>query len=604
MAKKTKVRWDLTSLYDSMDDPRIEQTLQDGLRRAQEFAERYRGRINSDELAAQTLFEAVRDFESLQQDVDKPAYYASLLFSTDTSDPARGAFLQKIRERATEISVHLIFFEVELLEAPEERISVLLDDPILAQYKHFIKSTRLFREHHLSEPEERLMEEKANTGSRAFSRLFEETVSNIPFKVEHDGETEVVTEPEVLALLRNPKREIRRAAAGSLTEGLQSNSRTLTFIFNTLVQDKAVNDRLRRYSFPEQARHLSNELDPEIVELVVGTAEDNYDLVARYYRLKRKILGLDKLTHYDRYAPLFETRKEVPYERAKEIILQSFGAFSDVIAERAAEFFDKNWIDAEVRKGKRGGAFCSYITPDLHPYVFVNYLNRMDDVKTLGHELGHGVHASLSRGQTYVNFHGTLPLAELASTFGEMLVFDSLVGDADLDDKMALYAEKIEDVFATVFRQAAMYRFEQDLHNARRQGGEQTTDQISEIWQRRIQSMFLDSVELGDEHKYWWLYVGHFIESPFYVYAYSFGELLVMALYAKYQRELEAFPPKYIEMLRAGGSMSPHDLLSHVDIDIKQREFWQGGLNVIRGIIERFEEIHGEWIDKKLEVRS
>jgi oligoendopeptidase F len=231
--------------------------------------------------------------------------------------------------------------------------------------------------------------------------------------------------------------------------------------------------------------------------------------------------------------------------------------------------------------------------------VFANYLNRMDDVMTLGHELGHGVHASLSRVQSYVNFHGTLPLAELASTFGEMLVFDSLVGEAELDDKMALYAEKIESIFATIFRQASMYRFEQDLHKARREQGELTTDEIGEMWQRRIQEMFGDSLDLGEEHKLWWQYVSHFIEAPFYVYAYSFGELLVMALYAKYRQEGDKFPPKYIEMLRAGGSLSPEDLLSHVQIDFKHREFWQGGVDVLRELIGRFEELHREWKSSK-----
>ena len=594
MVEPTDVRWDLSSLYDGMDDPRIEQTLEEQLRQADAFAEKYRGKINTPDLSARMLLQALRDFEALSQEAGKPITYASLLFDTDTADPARGAFLQRMRERITEISVALIFFDIELLEAPEETISLLLKDPMLEPYRHFIKSVRLFREHHLSEPEERVFEEKANTGSRAFARLFEETVAAIPFRMLRDGKRATLTEPEVLALLRDPDREVRRAAAASLTRGLRSNGRTLTFIFNTLTQDKAVNDRLRRYAYPEQARHLSNELDPETVEMVVNTVTGSCETVARYYRLKRELLGYDKLTHYDRYAPLFETREEVPFDKARTIILDSFGAFSDAMAERAREFFERRWIDAAVQKGKRGGAFCSYVTPDLHPYVFLNYLNRLDDVMTLGHELGHGVHASLSREQTYLNFHGTLPLAELASTFGEMLVFESLVREAGVEDRLALYARKIEDVFATVFRQAAMYRFEQDLHKARREEGEQTAEQIGEMWQRRIQEMFLDSIELGGEHKSWWMYVSHFIGSPFYVYAYSFGELLVTALYSRYRQEGGSFPPKYIELLRAGGSMSPQDLLARVDIDIKRREFWQGGIDVLRGHVDRFESLYRE----------
>ena len=596
--------WNLSDLFAGMDDLRIQAVLDAQLQRAEAFAASYREKINAGDLAAQTLREAIEEYESIIQERDKPLNFASLLFAADTSDPERGAFLQRMRERHSEISVRLMFFELDLMAVPEERMAELLRDPALARYRHYVWAERLFSEYRLSEPEEKILEEKANTGRRAFSRLFEQTVSNIPFQVTRDGKKDTITLPEVVALLHEPAREVRKAAAASLTEGLTANSRTLTYIFNTLIQDKATDDRLRNYAFPEHSRHLANELDAETVELVVRIAVAHYPLVARYYRLKREILGYDKLMHYDRYAPLFAAKAKVPFERANEIVVNSFSGFSPVIGDAAVKFFENDWIDAEVREGKRGGAFCSYVTPDLHPYVFVNYLNRMDDVMTLGHELGHGVHSYLAREQTYLNFAPVLPVAELASTFGEMLVFESLQAQASIEDKLALYADKVEGAFATIFRQAAMYRFEQAIHAHRREKGELKVDEFGALWQKHQQEMFGDSLELGDEHRCWWMYVPHFIETPFYVYAYTFGELLVMALYATYKQEGDTFPPKYIDLLKLGGSMSPAEMLRRVGIDIHDGAFWEGGMAVLAGFVDRFEALYRERSRTQAQARA
>ncbi|MCE5199950.1 MAG: M3 family oligoendopeptidase [Armatimonadota bacterium] len=595
MPDMTTVAWDLSDLYSGIDDPRIEETLDKSLARAKQFAEMYRGKINSDDLTAETLFASLKEYENLAEEMSKPANYAALVFSADTSKPEHGALLQHVQERQTEIALVLMFYDLELMAAKPEIIDRLVREEILAPYRHFIHAARLFRENRLSEPEERILEEKANTGGRAFERLFEEMVSAIEFKIVIDGEEQTLTEPEILALLRDPSREVRKSAAESLTKGLADNSRLITFVFNTLVYDKSIDDRLRRYQYPEEARNKSNELDAQTVETVIKTCVENYPLVARYYETKRDILGYDKLTHYDRYAPLFEAKRPYTFDEAREVVLASFGRFSEQMRDVADEFFKNNWIDAEPRKGKRGGAFCSYVTTDLHPYILQTYLNRQDDIMTMGHELGHGIHAYLSRPQGYLNYSSALPVAELASTFGEMLVFESIVEKADLEDKLALYAEKIESNFATIFRQAAMYRFEQELHRARREQGELTADDISDIWQRNIQAMFLDSVEMGEGHQYWWMYVNHFIASPFYVYAYSFGELLVMALYSMYRQEGKSFVPKYLELLKAGGSCSPEDLLKRVGIDIKNPEFWQGGMKVMDQLIEEFEGLYKEW---------
>jgi oligoendopeptidase F len=588
--------WDLSDLFAGLDDARIEETLAAQDARAKAFAERYRGRINSPGLAAADLATAIAEMESIAQERDKPITFASLLFAGDSTSQEYGAFLQKMRERHTAIGLHTLFFDLELMAMPQEQANRLLADPAMARYAHYVTALRLAREHVLSEPEERILEEKSNTGDRAFVRLFDETISHIPFEITLDGERKTLTEPEVLNLIRHQDRETRKAAAESLTKGLTGQGRLLTFIFNDVLQDKATEDRLRGYTDPAESRHIANELDAGIVAAVIETARRNYPLVERYYNLKKQILGLDTLTHYDRYAPLFETKETVTFPEARDIILDAFGRFSPTMQSVADEFFQSGWIDAEPRKGKRGGAFCSYVTPDLHPYVFQTYLDQMDDVMTLGHELGHGIHAYVSRPLGYLNMHGTLPIAELASTFGEMLVFEKLQESASIADKMALYANKLEGVFATVFRQAAMYQFERDIHAARREHGELTTEQIGSFWQTRQQEMFGSSVELGEEHSNWWMYISHFLHVPFYVYAYTIGELLVLSLYAKSKKEgAAAFEPKYLDLLKAGGSLSPQQLMAKMDIDLHDAAFWQGGFDVMAGLLDRFEELHKEW---------
>lgn len=586
-----EVHWNLSDLYSGIDDPRIDQALEAAQARAEQFQADYKGRINSPNLTADTLGAALREYEALQQDSSKPAYFASLLFTTDTSDPARGAFLQKVRERGTQLAIPLLFFDLELAALPNETFDLLVNSPEVAPYAHFLHELRLYREHLLSETEERLLEETANTGGRAFRRLFSETVSNAEFTFR--GET--MNQAKMLSLLYDADPQTRREAGQAFTQGLQANYRQVTFIFNTLLQDKNVSDRLRKYDYPEQSRHMANELPRETVDLVVDTVARNYPLVARFYHVKRQILGLDTLTHTDRYAPLFEAEGMVTFPEARQIVLDAFGDFSPSMRERAGEFFDKGWIDAPPALGKEGGAYCQYVTPDLHPFVFMNYLGRMRDVMTLAHELGHGVHASLSRAQSLLNFHGTLPLAELASTFGEMLVFERVQSTANLKDKLALHAQKIEDAFATIPRQTALYRFEQAIHKHRRAQGELTPGDFGTYWQQEIQAMFGDAVQLGDEHKIWWSYIGHFVNSPFYVYAYSFGELLALSLYRQAQTGGPQFAQNYLDMLSAGGSLSPQQLMAKVGIDLDDPAFWQGGFDVLEGLVARFEQLWKEY---------
>jgi len=591
------VRWDLSVLFSSNDDPKIEETWQRVNAQADAFASAYRGKIDSPDLTAATLAKALGEYEALAVDASKPINFAHLQFACDTGNPALGAFLQKQMEKSTELSVKLMFFDLELQAAPEETIAKVTADPAMKSFLHYVQVARTFSKHRLSEPEEIILEETANTGSRAWERLFEEVTSNHAYKLTRPGSgtVEEASQEELLNLLRSPDRAVRQAAADAFTAGLKEMERVLVFTYNNLVQDKAVDDRLRQYDYPEHSRHLANELDKETVDLVVSLCRKNYDLVERFYNVKRQILGLPELTHVDRYAPLFDTDEVVEWEQAKRIVLEAFGTFSEEMEARAREFFDKNWIDAEPRKGKRGGAFCAYNTPDTHPVVFQSYMNMPDDVMTLAHELGHGVHASLSRAQNYFNFHGTLPLAELASTFGEMLVFEKLVASATLKDRLALYAEKIEGVFATVFRQAAMFSFERRCHETRRAEGELTPDQFGDIWQEELQAMFGSSVKLGEQHRCWWSYVSHFVAVPFYVYAYSFGELLVLSLYQKAKEEGPAFATKYIDLLKLGGSRSPQELMATVGVDLKSPAFWHGGFEAMEKLVTEFERLWAEY---------
>ncbi|MFI5385172.1 MAG: M3 family oligoendopeptidase [Fimbriimonadales bacterium] len=591
-----QVRWDLSALFTGMDDPNIEQTWNRCMQRAGDFERNYRSKIDSLGLSAHLLAESLREIEDIAKESSKPINYSHLLFSVDAASAEVGAFMQKQMEKGSELSVLLMFFELELQAAPQTVIDQIIGDPALANYAHYIRQARAYSPYRLGEKEEIVLEQVANTGSRAWVRLFEEVTSNQVYNLKRPGKEaiEEVSQQEVLTLLREPDRALRQAAADSLTEGLADLQRVLVFTFNNLVQDKAVEDKMRGFGYPEQSRHLSNELDKETVDLVMRLCHKNYSLVERFYNVKREILGLPELTHIDRYAPLFESEERVLWDDAKKMVLDAFGSFSAEMEARAREFFDQNWIDAEPRKGKQGGAFCGYNTPDTHPVVFQTYLNKPDDVMTLAHELGHGVHASLSRAQTYFNFHGTLPLAELASTFGEMLVFESLVQEASLKDKLALYADKIEGVFATVFRQAAMFSFEQRMHQERRASGELTPERFGAIWQEEMQAMFGGSVKLGDQHRGWWAYVGHFVFAPFYVYAYSFGELLVLSLYQMAKQEGPSFPDKYIALLRLGGSKSPTDLMKTVGVDLHAETFWQGGFAAMEKLVAEFERLWAE----------
>jgi oligoendopeptidase F len=584
------VRWDLSDLYAGPDDPQIDADLDAGLTAARAFAARWRGRVAA--LGAAELAAAVDALEALQERIARAGAYAQLLFAADTATPRHGALLQHVQERATAIHNELLFFELEWVAVAPERADALLADAGLARRRHYLQAARRYRPHVLTEPEEKLLAETANTGRNAFSRLFDELLTAMRFRV-REGEAErSLSEEEVLALLYHPGRERRREAARALSEGLRANSRVLGFIFNTLVQDKSVSDRLRSYPSPMASRHLANEIEPAAVESLLSACVGRYPLVARYYRLKARLLGLPRLADYDRYAPLDADAGVRPFEQARRIVESAYADFAPRMAEIARRFFDERWIDAELREGKRGGAFCASTLPSLHPYVLCNYTGNLRDVMTVAHELGHGVHQYLARERGLFEQDTPLTTAETASVFGEMLVFRRLLRDeSDPKRRLALLCGKLEDAFATVFRQVAMTRFEQSLHAARRAEGELPLERINALWLDANRPMFGDSVELSDDYAWWWLYIPHFVHSPFYCYAYAFGELLVLALLRRYDEEGPAFVPRYLELLAAGGSDTPERLLARMGLDVADPKFWDGGLALLEELVAEAEKL-------------
>ena len=587
------VAWDLSDLYAGVDDPRIDQDLQAALKRAQAFETAYRGKINVPEGPAPDLLAAaLRELEGLSEQRDRTLAFSGLLHAGKTDDPRRGALLSRTREQATAVSQHLIFFDLEWIQVPDEAARRVIAAPALARYRHYLDQKRAWKPHYLTEPEEKVLDEKGVTGRAAFVRLFEETTSSIRFRVELAGRSESLSMQQTLSKLYMPDRAVRKAAADGLTVGLKENARLLTFVFNNLVLDHQTDCRLRRFPDPMASRHLANEIRPEVVDALMTATERHNAVVHRYYRLKGRLLGLDSLYDYDRYAPLFSDMPACDWAKGRRIVQESYEAFSPKAGAVIREFFDRRWIDAELRDGKRGGAFSSSAVPSVHPYILMNYTDQLRDVMTLAHELGHGLHQYLSRPVGYFQSDTPLTTAETASVFGEMLTFRRLQElYPDPRTRLALLCSKIEDAFATVFRQVVLTRFEQALHRARRERGELTTEQINELWMEANRPMYGDAVRLGDGYGWWWLYIGHFIRSPFYCYAYAFGELLVLALVEKYRREGEAFVPQYLDLLAAGGSAAPDALLGRMGIDVTEPAFWELGLKLLGGMVDQAEEL-------------
>jgi oligoendopeptidase F len=585
------VAWDLGDLYAGPDDPRLTADLDEALRRAQAFEAAYRGRIATETgPAPDLLLAALRELEALYEQMDRPGVYAGLLHAAKTDDPRRGALLSRTRERRTAINKHLIFFDLEWVRLVDEPARRLIESPALAHYRHYLEKTRAYRPHRLSEPEEKILEEKSITGRAAWVRLFDETVSAMTFPYELRGQAEALNLEDVLAKLQEPDREVRRAAAEAVTKGLQSSARLLTYLFNNLVLDHRRDGELRSFDHPMAPRNLDNEISQSVVDALMTAAERHHGTVQRYYRLKGKLLKIGQLYDYDRYAPLFPDMPECDWPTARRIVSESYEAFSPKAGAVVREFFDKRWIDAARRPGKRGGAFSSSAVPSVHPYILMNFTDKMRDVMTLAHELGHGLHQYLSRPVGYLQCDTPLTTAEMASVFGEMLTFQRLLEVyPEPRTRLGMLCRKIEDGFATVFRQVVLTRFEQALHAARHDKGELTAGQINEMWLEANRPMHGDVVTLTEGYGWWWSYIGHFVRAPFYCYAYAFGELLVLALVQKYKQEGPAFVPRYLELLSAGGSDAPHKLLARMGVNVNDPGFWELGLRLLGDMVTEAE---------------
>jgi oligoendopeptidase F len=587
------VSWDLGDLYQGVDDPAIDRDLASALQRAEAFEKTFRGKVLVEGgPTAGLLLEAVMELEGLSEQMDRPAIYAHLLHAARTDDPPRGALLARTREQRTAINKHLIFFDLEWVKLDDAAADRLLKDPLLVKFRHYLKQKRAWRPHYLSEPEEKVLDEKSVTGRAAWVRFFDETLSALRFPFEHAGRSELLPLQQINAKLYDPERAVRRAAAAGWTKGLRDNARLLTYVFNNLVLDHRSDCELRHFDGPMAPRNLANEISPAVVEALMTAVERHQAMVQRYYRLKARLLGIDQLEDYDRYAPIQGELPTCPWETARRTVEESYAAFSPRAGEVIREFFDRSWIDAEVRPGKRSGAFSSSAVPSAHPYILMNYTDRLRDVMTLAHELGHGLHQYLSRQVGYLQCDTPLTTAEMASVFGEMLTFTRLQQVyPEPRTRLALLCSKIEDGFATVFRQVVLTRFEQALHRARREQGELATEQINDLWLAANRPMHGDVVKLTDGYGWWWMYIGHFIHAPFYCYAYAFGELLVLALVQKYRQEGPAFVPKYLELLSAGGSEAPHVLLGKLGVDVNDPGFWELGLRLLGDMVAAAEAL-------------
>jgi oligoendopeptidase F len=585
----------LRDLYRDVADPTMDADLNAASARAQAFEKQYRGKISAlGSGGATTLLAAVQELESLSELMDKPCVYAQLVHAAKTDEPRHGALVSKTREQRTAINKHLIFFDLEWIAVKDNVATELLKHAGLAKYRHYLEQKRVWKPYFLSEGEEKVLDEKATTGKAAFGRLFEETTATLQFAFTEGGHANSLSLQEILAKLYDPDRQVRQAAAASVSAGLQGQARLLTFIFNNIVLDHDSDCRLRKYPEPIFSRNLANEISGAVVEALMQATERHYGLVQRYYRLKGKLLGLDRLYDYDRYAPIFAEQPSCDWPAARRIVQESYQAFSPKAGSIVREFFDKSWIDAELRPGKRGGAFASSAVPSVHPYILLNFTDRLRDVMTLAHELGHGIHQYLSRGQGYLQCDTPLTTAETASVFGEMLTFQRLLQlYPEPKQRLAMLCGKIEDAFATVFRQVVLTRFELDLHRARKEKGELSTDAINDLWLKANQAMFGDVVTLGDGYAWWWSYIGHFIRSPFYCYAYSFGELLVLALVQKYKQDGPAFVPRYLDLLASGGSEAPDVLLARLGVDVTDPGFWELGLRLLGEMVGEAEKLAG-----------
>ena len=569
------VAWNLSDLYDGGDDPRLEQDVEQTEAAAADFRERYYGRVA--QLSPPELREAIEQREEIESTFTRAIYFAHLWFATDMNDSPRGALVARLTEKGAAIDTQLLFFGLELAALEDELAEALLASDELERWRHWLRTVRKFRPYILTEPEEKIVTEKAVSGFAAWDRLYDELLGAI--KVDLDG-TEIGFE-EAMSKLYSPDRDLRRRASEAVTAALEPGLRTRTFVFNTIAVDKSIDDRLRGYETWISARNLSNDTTDEAVQALIDAVVNRYDVVQRYYTLKARLLGLDRLSFYDRMAPLGDDPTHVAWGEARALVVDAFSDFSSETGDIVERFFRDSWIDAPPRDGKRPGAFCATNVPGVHPYVFMNYTPDRRSVLTLAHELGHGLHGYLAAPLGLFNASTPLTTAETASVFGEALTFKRLLAlEEDPKRRLNLLAGRIEDSIATVYRQIAMNRFEDAVHTWRRSEGELSPEKFEELWLETQTSMFADSVDV-DGYGIWWSYIPHFSGTPGYVYAYSYGFLFALSIFRKYELEGDSMVEPYLELLRAGGSMPPAELAKIVGLDLTDPKIWEAGIEAL-----------------------
>lgn len=597
------VAWNLDTLLTSESGGSVDELL-DAADAVATRIEQAKGTVA--EMDVDRLVAVMNDTAELYETLGRASSFASLRFAADTAEPEHGALMQRVQERSTAINTRLVFFDLEWAALEDSRVEQLLGDPRLSFCAHHLRSSRRYRDHLLTEPEEQILTEKSVSGRNAWTRLFTELTSDIEIEVpaglgdEASGDSTTgddsatIKLESALPLLMSADADVRRIAAAAITEGLEPGLRTRAFVFNTLLNDKATDDRLRSYPSWITSRNKSNEASDESVQALVDAVQSRYDIPQRWYRMKADMLGVERLADYDRMASIADPddgdAQSYSWATARELVLDSYGSFSPELADIVGRFFDEQWIDAPIRSSKRPGAFCSYTVPSHHPYILLNWAGRRRDVLTLAHELGHGLHGYLAREQGVFHQMTPLTLAETASVFGETVTFDRLLAVTDEPgDRLQLLAESLEGAIATVFRQTAMNRFEDAVHTARRDEGELSVERFGDLWVTSQEAMLGDGVEVTDGYRSWWSYIPHFISTPGYVYAYAYGQLLALSVYKRYAELGGDFVPAYLELLRAGGSKSPEELGAIVDCDLADPTFWDGGLTIIEGQLNEAE---------------
>ena len=566
-------KWNLESLFKNQDD--LDSFVKKIQTKAISFEKKYSGK-----LANISDFEGViGEYEILCEGVGRIMTYAFLLFAKDSSN---GAYYAKYELISNKIQDHLIFFEIELTNLTPKIINKAIKDS--KKYKYFLEKLIEQKKYLLSKEEEKILLKISPTGKEAFSRLFDEYMSSLKFKF--DGK--IISEEEILSKLHIDNRKARKAAQKELTKRLNKSSHILKYIINIVRKDLRIKMELRGYQKPESFRHIDNQISQKSVDSMIDMVVKNFPLVHKYYKIKSKILGIEKLKDYDRYAPIGAKKTTFPYEKAKEMVIESYMDFCPKFGKIVQNAFENGWVDSHPTKNKRSGAFSHGATPFSHPYVLLNHTDGRRDVFTIAHEFGHAIHQELSKNVGYLNMDTPLTTAETASVFGEMLLFDKMKKELSGKELLSLYAGKIEDIFSTLFRQVVMTNFEREIHQ---RDGELQVSDLNEIWFNENKKMFEDSLLLSDNYKLWWSYIPHFIHSPFYCYAYSYGQLLSLTLFGLYKNGDENFVEKYIEFLSCGGSKSPSKLVGIFGFDIEDDRFWEYGINEVKKILDEFSKI-------------